>query len=199
MLLIRRRRPAGEPVAATPSLRGSTYDGVAGAGRIIQALLDLGVSLAGPTQLVLDADASPADLDAIDLDRRFDVALLASHLVNVPDSVTRRAFLDLAARHLAAGGRLLVEHHPIDWAETAEPTRPTPGGSLGGSQLGMVDVQRRPPFVSAVSVYDVDGQLVRQPFTARVLLEAELGAELAVSGVAVRRRLNPTWLEGTKA
>jgi hypothetical protein len=61
----------------------------------------------------------------------------------------------------------------------------------------MVDVRRDPPFVSAVSVFDVGGRVVRQPFTARVLSEVELADALGAAGLVVVRRLSPTWLEAT--
>ena len=197
MLLIRRRRPIGEPPGATSASSGAvlpqgalTLDGTAGAGRIVQALTELGVPMGAVVQLVLEPDAAPRELEPIDLGVRFECVVLGSHLVNLPFDDRRRAFIDAARRHLAPGGDLLVEHHPTDWAETAEATRATPGGSLG-----MVDVRRDPPFVSATSVYDVGGRFVRQPFTARVLSDAELAIELAAAGLAVRRRLAPTWLE----
>ena len=100
-------------------------------------------------------------------------------------------FLALAARHLAAGGRVLIEHHPLDWAETAEPTRPTPGATVG-----MVDVVRDPPFVAAVSVYDVGGRIVRQPFTARVLSNPELDDALASRRARGARPSRPAVLRG---
>jgi len=147
-LLIRRRRPIGEP---------------AGAGRVIHALADLGLPIQPVEQLALDAGLLPADLDAMDLVDRFELVILGSHLVNVPVPPVRRALLRLARRHVGPGGSVLVEHHPLDWAETAASVRPTPDGS----DLGMVSVRRDPPFVSAVSVYDVGGHMVRQPFRAR--------------------------------
>jgi hypothetical protein len=180
-LLIRRRRPIGEP--ARP-------DATAGAGRLAQAVMDLGIPLDDVRQAVIDPDGPLDQLDAAVTDGPFDVVVLGSHLVNNPDVDRRHAFLALAARHLAPGGRLLVEHHPIDWAATAEATRPTPGAALG-----MVDVVREPPFVSAVSVYDVGGRVVRQPFTARVLSELELDTALEEVGLRRMGRLGPTWLE----
>ncbi len=197
MLLIRRRRPIGEPGEAgrhgggrrhSPTL--DVLDGTAGAGRICAALLELGISLSGVRQAVIDADASIDDLAAIDLGTRFDLVVLGSHLINLPDDDRRSAFVRLAARHMGGGGRVLIEHHPIDWAETAEPTTPTPG-----AEVGMDEVRRHPPFVSAISTFDIGGRYVRQPFTARVLSEAELAETLAVSGLAVRRRRGQTWLE----
>ena len=192
MLLIRRRRPVGEPAPAeeaSQTLR--LLEGTAGAGRICAALLELGIGLSGVRQAVIDADASIEDLDGIDLDDRFERVVLGSHLVNLPDAGRRDAFVRLAARHAAAGCQLLLEHHPVDWIETAGEVRAVPGG-----QLGMVDIERNPPFVSAVSVYDVGGRVVRQPFTARVLSEEELAATLEAVDFKVERRLGPTWLEG---
>lgn len=196
MLIIRRRRPVGEPAASQhPNGSGvgaaaKTYDGVAGADRIVQVLTELGFVPQPCRQLVIDADASVDTLDSVELGSRFDAVVLGSHLVNLPDANPRAAFLALARRHLTLGGTLLVEHHPLDWAETAAEVRATPGGS----SLGMVDVRLDPPFVSAVSVYDVGGRVVHQPFTARVLSDAELAAVLSDAGFAGVRRLSPTWL-----
>jgi hypothetical protein len=196
-LLIRRRRPIGEPGEGGRNGGGRRHspaldviDGTAGAGRICAALLELGIGLSGVRQAVVDADASIYDLDAIDLEARFDLAALGSHLINLPDDDRRSAFVRLVARHVGGGGRVLVEHHPIDWAETAEPTTPTPG-----ADVGMDEVRRHPPYVSAVSTFDIGGRYVRQPFTARVLSDAELADALGTSGLVVTRRLGPTWLE----
>ena len=191
MLLIRRRRPIGESAALVPidDSGAATLEGTAGAGRIAQALMELGYPLDSITQAVIPVDISLDALAGLDLGRRFDTVVLGSHLVNLPDDARRAAFLALAARHLGDGGVALVEHHPIDWADTAAEVNPTLG-----SQVGMENVRRAPPFVSAVSTFDVGGRYVRQPFTARVLTEAELASELEASGLVVRRRLSPTWL-----
>jgi hypothetical protein len=173
-LLIRRKRPTG---------------GSGGAGRLVAALRDVGVELEDGREATVDPDASVSAIGSMHLGARFDTVVLGSHLLNVPDSERRVVLLELAARHLAPGGTLLVEHHPIDWAETAASVEPAAG------ELGMLEVRRDPPYVSAVSVYTVDGRTVRQPFTARVLSEAELRAALDAVSLTVRRRLAPTWLE----
>ena len=193
LLLIRRLRPIGEP-AALRQLDGSeawTVEGTAGAGRIVHALAQAGIRCDPVLQLVVPVPEVTADaLRSIVDQRRFDTVVLGSHLVNLPDEGRRSALLDLAASHVASGGSVVVEHHPIDWAETAAEVEPTPGAALG-----MEDVRREPPFVSAVSVYDVGGRMFRQPFTARVLSEAELAAELGRVGLAVARRLSATLIE----
>lgn len=188
VLLIRRRRPIGEPDALLPG--AATMDGIAGAGRIVHALIELDVRVDEMVQAVLPTNSAVEELQRFDLGRRFDIVVLGSHLINLPDEGRRRAFLGLARRQLADDGRLLVEHHPVDWAETAAPTPPTPG-----AEVGMEEVRRDPPFVSAVSTFDIGGRFVRQPFTARVLSDAELTAELQATGLLVVRRLSATWIE----
>jgi hypothetical protein len=198
VLLIRRRRPIGEPAAATIDARRAggvgILDGTAGAGRTCHAIAELGDALDSVVQAVIDPDAPAHLLGDVDVGRRFEVVVLGSHLVNLPDKTARRGFLAVARRHVASGGTVLVEHHPLDWAETAAETKPTPG-----SDVGMTEVRRTPPFVSAVSTFDIGGRLVRQPFRARVLSDAELATELTATGLAVRQRLGPTWLEAAPA
>ena len=191
VLLIRRRRPIGEPPGLEPGATPgyAMLDGVAGAGRVRLALAEHGIPTGTLHQAVLDPAVTPAQLHALDLGRRYAVVILGSHLVNTPDEPLRGALVMAAARQLVGDGHVLVEHHPIDWAETAAPTDPTPG-----SAVGMEDVRVHPPFVSAVTTYDVGGRFERVPFTARVLSEAELDEALATAGLGRRERLGPTWL-----
>jgi hypothetical protein len=191
-LLIRRRRVLGESADLAPTEHSGvgTLRGTAGAGRVLASLGAVGVRFGAIMQAVVDPGLGPGELDGFDAGRRFEVVILGSHLVNSPDEGIRRGFLRAACRHVDGDGDVFVEHHPIDWAETAEPTSPTPG-----AEVGMINVRRDPPFVSAVSVYDVGGREARQPFTARVLSEAELAAELEAAGLVVRGRLSPTWLQ----
>jgi hypothetical protein len=188
-LLVRRRRPIAEPAEDAVTLSGS-----AGAGRVVLALAQLGLPMDDVEQLIVDPEWTAARIDRLDLDAGFPLVVLGSHLVNRPDEPMRAALLRLARRHLALQGTLLVEHHPVDWAETAAPTAATPGGAPG-----MVDVVIRAPFVSAVSVYDAGGHELRQPFTARVLSDADLAAELAEAGLRVTARRAPTWIEAAHA
>jgi hypothetical protein len=188
-LLIRRRRPVGDPAAH------QFQDGIAGAGRIIQSLGEAGVVLDDERirQLLLEPDALLTGLGSTLIDERFGRVILGSHLVNVPELETRVGLLDLA-QSLAAGCSVLVEHHPVDWLQTAADVAATPGGPVG-----MVAVRVDPPFVSAVSVLDIGGRVVRQPFLARVLSDAELDEALAAAGLRRIRRLNQTWLEAADA
>ena len=193
ILVIRRKRPIGEP----PELEAGAVPGcfvlhrMTGAARILHTLAELGVPIDDIVQSVHDTELGAGAVNALDLGRRFETVALGSHLINLPDDGLRRAFLGSARRHATAGARILIEHHPVDWTVTAADTPAT----AGGSEVGMVRVRRHAPFVSAVSVYDVAGRVVRQPFTARVLSEAELATELDAAGLAFRQDLSPTWLE----
>jgi len=142
-------------------------------------------------QWLPDLEADRASLEVAELGGPFETVVLGSHLVNSPDVDLRRTLLRIVATHLGRGGRVLVEHHPLDWLETAAES----WSERDGQRLGMVEVQIDPPFVSAVSVYEAGGRVVRQPFTARVLSEDELGAALEGTGLTMTRRLSPTWLE----
>ena len=195
LLLIRRRRPIGEPETLLSIGPGgaSTLEGTAGAGRMVLALAAAGIPCDPILQLVVATDVDLDEVGALVDERDFDVVVLGSHLVNLPDEARRAAFLGLAARHVATDGALVVEHHPLDWAETAAAVEPTPG-----SAVGMEEVRRDPPFVSAVSVYDVGGRMFRQPFTARVLSDPELAEAVASVGFRVTRRLSPALIEATR-
>jgi hypothetical protein len=195
LLLIRRRRPIPEPDALRELGRSgvATLDGTAGAGRIAHALSEAGLRCDAMTQVVIPSDIDPVDLSSLDRGERYPTVVLGSHLVNLPEAPMRSAFLSLATRHLLADGALVIEHHPVDWALTAADVEPTPGASVG-----MEDVRRDPPFVSAISVFDVGGHETRQPFTARVLSEDELAEAVASLGLRVARRIGPTLIEARR-
>ncbi|MFL5777898.1 MAG: hypothetical protein ACJ761_03045, partial [Chloroflexota bacterium] len=122
LLLIRRRRPLGEPEALHPLGPNGvgTLHGTAGAGRIVLALSEGGVPCDSMAQVVIPPDLDREQLASLDLGDRYATVVLGSHLVNLPEDARRTAFLALAARHLTDGGAVVIEHHPVDWAETAE-------------------------------------------------------------------------------
>src|SRR5438045_1477358 len=74
MLLIRRRRPIGEPPTLHPVGRAgvATLEGSAGAGRIALAMTEAGIPCADLVQAVIPADIALAALRGLDLGQRFD-------------------------------------------------------------------------------------------------------------------------------
>jgi SAM-dependent methyltransferase len=92
-----------------------------GTGRVTGALVKLGHPVVAvdesPEMLahIRAAELVCARIQDLALGRTFDVVLLASHLLNVPDAGIRQALLRTCARHLAAAGCVIIQHHPPQW------------------------------------------------------------------------------------
>lgn len=199
VLLYRRMPPGSEPSVIDSAVRprSTILELGAGAGRITHALIELGHRVVAVDQSremlrwVRDAQNVIADIEALDLRRRFDAVVLGSHLVNTADDRTRAAFLATCRRHVADDGIVLLEHHEEHWAETARESHTERDGLV----LALTEVRRDSPFVLATMVYGIDGQTFRQPFVARVLSHDALSNELERSGLRLQRHLAPTWAE----
>ena len=182
------RLPAlGEPeiVHGAVPAGATVLDLGCGSGRVAHGLIELGHPVVGVDQSaemlehVRGAETVHAPIAGLRLDRRFDAVLLASHLVNCPDSGERRALWATAARHLAPGGRAIVEWHPPSWFDTV----PAGAGALGELRVELTDVVRAGDLLSATVRYWSDSELWTQAFTARRLTERDLERELAESGL----------------
>jgi SAM-dependent methyltransferase len=185
-----RRLPAmGEPeLVHRVAPGGRVLDLGAGTGRIADPLVALGhdvLAVDGSAEMlaaVRSARTHRARIEDLDLAERFDVVLLAGHLVNTPDTGLRRALLATARRHLADGGRVLLQWHEPAWFD-----RLSPGARLDGA-IG--------PLASSLEVHDLaDGVLSAtvtyrdadrvwaQPFRAVRLSAAELADALGAAGL----------------
>lgn len=123
-----------------------------GVGRLANVLAGRGFDVTGvdesPAMLAcLDerVEAVQASLEDLDLGRRFDAVVLASHLINVADEDLRRLFSGAAARHVAATGVVLIEH----W-EVPDERRPADTDR----QVGPVSVRFRVPRSVATTSKD---------------------------------------------
>src|SRR5690242_10405608 len=113
----------GEPelIHSVAPEHGSILDLGAGVGRIADPLVALGHRVVAvddsPDMLarVAAAERVCSRIEDLRLAERFDVVVLASHLVNTVDGHTRRALLETVAHHLADGGRAVIEWHPPEW------------------------------------------------------------------------------------
>jgi SAM-dependent methyltransferase len=195
-----RLRPAGEPDLITSVLPpGATVLELGcGTGRIADALVAVGHPTTGVDQsaamLAHVHRATPvlADIEGLDLGRRFDAVVLASHLVNTADSEQRRAFLATCVRHVDPRGVVLVELHDPAWAAQVDAG---PLGERDSVRFALEGVTRDGDRLNATSVYVIDGRRLRHRWTAQILDDAALDRELAAVGLTRVRFLDPeaTW------
>ncbi|HEX9358528.1 MAG TPA: class I SAM-dependent methyltransferase [Streptosporangiaceae bacterium] len=201
-----RLRPAGEPELITGVLSpgASVLELGCGTGRIADALVALDHPTTGVDQSaamlahVHRAEPVLADIEDLDLGRRFDAVVLGSRLVNVADPARRQARLATCARHLGPGGVVLVERHDPAWAAQVADG---PLGEQDGMSFALERVTRHGDRLSAASVYVIGGRELRHRWTAQILDDAALDRELATVGLARRRFLDleATWVLCTSA
>ncbi|MFI5607586.1 class I SAM-dependent methyltransferase [Amycolatopsis sp. NPDC051903] len=170
---------AGEPetVHAAVPPGASILELGSGCGRVTHPLLALGHPVvavdesAEMLELIRGAVTVRARIGDLSLGREFDVVLLGSHLVNTTDPADRQALLAAARRHLAPGGRLLVEWHPPEWFDHVAAG---PGGRLGEVAVSLHDVVRDGSLLAARVRYRLGERVWHQEFTCRRLTVPDL-------------------------
>lgn len=169
----------------------------AGAGRITHELLALGHevvavdnSSAMPAS-IRGAETVLADLEALDLRRRFPVVVLASNFINDPDTATRRAFLACCARHVLPNGRVLLQGFPRDWIPSTDWFR------RGDARIRLKRFELDGDLVSGEMEYLVDGVELHHVFESKLLSEEELEHDLRAVGLRRSRLLDDSgaWTE----
>ncbi len=163
-----------------------------GAGRVTHPLLALGHVVVGvdesPDMLahVRGARTVLASIEDLDLGERFDVVVLASHLVNVPEDDLLAAFLATCARHVRETGIVVIQRHPVAWFDTVVPSRRTVPASDAVEEITYVldDVSRpAPDHLAATAEYIVGDRRWTQTFVARRLDDERLRTTLATAGL----------------
>lgn len=188
----RRLPPMGEPELVHALVRSGAriLDLGAGTGRVADPLAELGhevVAVDDSAEMlahVRRARPHRARIEELDLGERFDAVLLASHLVNTPDDGLRRALLAAARRHLADGGRLLLQWHEPGWFDGLRPGT-VAEGAIGGIS-SRLEVHGIDDGVLAATVTYSDGTSTwAQSFRALRLDVDRLAAELAAAGLVL--------------
>jgi SAM-dependent methyltransferase len=188
---------AGHPAASVLELG-------AGAGRVTGPLAALGHRVVAvdesPEMLahITTARTICSKIEDLALEERFDVVLLASHLINVPDDQELHNLLAACARHVAPSGCVLIEQHAPDWFEAAGESESEADGII----FRLRDISRpAPDLLSATVEYQVGDQVWTQTFTARRLGTERLTAALAGAGLAFDRYLTAdhTWFMAVPA
>ena len=201
--------PAGEEPGIVHAAAGdgaSILELGAGAGRVTHALLALGHPVVAvdesPEMLerIHGAELVNRRIEELDLGREFDAVLLASHLINIPDVAWRRTLLRTCRRHLAPGGRVLIQRHEPDWFDTAEPVERR-GGDFPELVMRLRDLERPGPgLLSATVDYQVGERTWTQSFTAARVDDAQLAADLGAVGLAIDAQLTDdgTWVSARR-
>ena len=169
----------------------------AGAGRITHGLIALGhdvVAVDNSAEMlafVRGAETVLADMETLDLDRRFPVVVLASNFINNPDSQSRLPFLECCARHVLPGGQVLLQGYPRDWSPNTE------WSQHGDVRFRLRRYELDGPLISGEMEYVVDGEELHHAFRSRLLSDEELDADLSAAGLRRSRMLDDrgAWIE----
>src|ERR1044072_5740754 len=95
-----------------------------GPGRITHPLVVLGHSVVAVDESqemldhVHDAETVCAQIESLQLDRRFDAVLLAGNLANTASDELRISLLESCRRHVKDSGQVLLEWRPPAWFES---------------------------------------------------------------------------------
>lgn len=184
-----------------------------GAGRLTHPLTELGhpvTAVDNSAEMlahVRGATTVLADIETLDLDRRFPVVLLASNLVNTPDERLRGRLLAACRRHLTPDGRALIQWHPPAWFDRVFADMRTVTGRIGTIEVTDTPLSHDGTVLQAICTYrdtsadtsagtgagEVDAEPVTwsHRFATRRLSRAELHAALAGAGLRFERHLDP--------
>jgi SAM-dependent methyltransferase len=175
-----------------------------GTGRITHPLAALGHPVVAvdesPEMLahVREAEKVRSRIEDLALGRRFDVVLLASHLINTDDTALRTAFLAACRNHVAGDGCVIIQQQAPGWFASAADTESV----RDGITFRVRNVSRPGPDLVSATMEYVDGDRVwTQTFTARRLDDADLRAVLDGAGLRLDRYLTDDrgWLRAVPA
>ena len=157
-----------------------------GTGRLSRRLLEWGSRVTAvdncPEMLAALPDgAAPvlSDIESLKLDEHFDVALLASCMINHPQPAVRERFIDTARRHLRERGHLLLERHDPAWLRRVEPGPIGPVDDAGEMAMSVDAVRRTDNVVEMTLRYEIAGNIWLQSFGTVPLDEADIEALLS--------------------
>jgi len=139
-----------------------------------------------------DAPTICSPIESLQLDRAFDVVLLASTLINA-DPGTRRGFLAAVRRHLRDDGTAVFQQSPPGWFESIE-TAARVRDDPGGIRRTIRATRWEPPRLRIEIEYQVGGDVWTHVWTSYQIGEEELAGDLAAAGLRLGR-----WLTDDRA
>lgn len=149
-----------------------------GTGRLCSRLLELGCSVTGVDEssemlacLPEQVHAVRSKVEDLNLEGRYDIVLLASHLINHPEAQVREAFVRCAGLRLNASGRFLIKRHNVTWLDTAKVGLV---GTAGGSSVYVEAVKRELGIVHMTLRYELGDQTWSHSFSTTPLSERDI-------------------------
>ena len=168
-----------------------------GAGRLTRRLLENGHAVtavdnsADMLSHVPDAATKVCcDIERLNLGRTFDVALLASNLINVGHEFVRRAQLVACHRHLSPGGALIFQRFDPSWLRAVQPG---PFPSLGDVEITIERAAHRGNAVDMSIRYAIAQAEWRHHFTARLLDDEDIRIAMLEAGFPVVTWIDTRW------
>jgi len=194
---------AGEIELLAPSMPGSSVLELGcGVGRLTAALLEHGYRVtAVDNSRDMLAHVPPAaatvcaDIQDLDLEERFDAAILASGLVNIPSDGERAALLATCHRHLHEGGVVLVQCQDAAWLASA---RAGQEYSTGEVTVHVDRAEHAPPYADIALRYSHGPDQWLHEFRAEVLQPAQVEKCLAGAGFHDAAWIDAHWVSATK-
>lgn len=194
--------PAPDLLDAVLPPAATVLDLGCGAGRIAHQLHHRGHRLTAVDQCPdMLAHVDPAveshlaDIEGLDLGRRFDAVLLASFLVNIPDRHQRRELLATCARHVAPGGAVYLQRLDPELVPIAVDAQSEEAGVVYSmSEVRHDEDGRR---FEATMHFTIDGRAYAHPYVGEVLDDDALSQALGAHGLRITRFLDGqrTWVE----
>lgn len=175
-----------------------------GVGRVTHPLLERGftVTAVDESREMLDrvrgARVVRSPIESLDLGETFDVVMLASFLVQTGDTDLRRALLRTCARHVAAGGCVLIQRED----EHCYREVPRELHHASGYTSRLVSAEAVGDGVLSVRVeYEFPDATWTQTFRNRPMSEARFAEALAEAGLEVDAYLTEdrTWVRARAA
>jgi SAM-dependent methyltransferase len=133
---------------------------------------------------VVGATPVLSDVLTLDLGRRFDVVLAASHLINARLRAQRIRLLDVCRRHVRESGRVIVQRFPPTWVPVDEER------ARDGIGFHLHDVQLFDDGFGAAVTYTIGAESWTQTFESAVVDDAELASLAADVGLTVDAALD---------
>lgn len=128
-----------------------------------------------------------SDIEMLEMGVRFDAAILASCLINIPEAAKRAGMLAACFRHLRVGGRIIFERYDPAWLAAVSEGRL---GSIGDVEMSVDRLVRTGDLVEISLRSKVKEEEWVQHFVAAPLSDVQVAECLAAAGFSA-----PSWID----